>query len=260
MNSLKTLYEPRVLSLRAEVENDHVLGEILAEDASPVLVECFLLEWFARTPYLTQPTARWSRRAAEQCDALGLHDVAHSFREHAAQEEVRASLVLRDARAVAQIVCMRCGISIDVAMLAERPTVVMRAYRVLNEEVLGADLLLGYAAIQYEIERVTSALAVGLLIQSQRVLGAEMAERLTWLRKRSSVGVERAALYATTLETILDQMPDAAEQLAEIGAGALDIYRHFLRECVQAAHASARAITGERSSSSPRSSQPELCH
>ncbi|MDI3286088.1 hypothetical protein [Polyangium sp. 15x6] len=259
MNSLKTLYEPRVLSLRAEVENDHVLGEILAADASPVLVECFLLEWFARTPYLTQPTARWSRRAAEQCEKLRLHAVAQSFREHAAEEDARASLVLRDARAVAQIISIRCGIAIDVAMLAERPTVVMRAYRVLNEEVLGADLPLGYAAIQYEIERVTSALSVGLMIQAQRVLGADMAERLPWLRKRAPVGVGRAALHASTLEKILDGMPEAAEQLAEIGAGALDIYRHFLRECVQAAQASARAITGERPSS-PRSSRPELCY
>ncbi|MDI1447938.1 hypothetical protein [Polyangium sp. 6x1] len=258
MNSLKTLYEPRVLSLRAEVENDHVLGEILAADASPVLVECFLLEWFARTPYLMQPTARWSRSAAEQCDALGLDAIARSFREHAAQEEVRASYVVRDARAVAQIVCIRCGISIDVAMLAERPTVVMRAYRVLNEEVLDADLPLGYAAIQYEIERVTSVLSLGLVIQAQRVLGADVADRLTWLRKRAPVGVERAALYASTLEKILDGMPEAAEQLAELGAGALDIYRHFLRDCVQAAKASARAITGERPSS-PRSSQPEVC-
>ena len=259
MNSLKTLYEPRVLSLRAEVENDHVLSEILAADASPVLVECFLLEWFARTPYLMQPTARWSRRAAEQCDKLGLCPIAQSFREHAAEEDVRASLVLRDARAVAHIISMRCGISIDVAMLAERPTVVMRAYRVLNEEVLGADLPLGYAAIQYEIERVTSALSIGLLLQAQRVAGADMADRLTWLRKRAAVGVERAALYAATLETILEGMPEAAEQLAEIGAGTLDIYRHFLRECVQAAQASARAITGERPSN-PRSSQPEACY
>ena len=255
MNSLKTLYEPRVLSLRSEVENDHVLGDILAHDASPVLVECFLLEWFARTPYLTQPTSRWSKRAAEQCDALGLHDAARSYREHAALEEMRASLVLRDARTVAQFVCMRSGVSIDVAMLVERPTVVMRAYRVLNEEVLGADLPLGYAAIQYEMERITSALSLGLLIQAQRSLGADVAERLTWLRKRAPVGVERAALHATTLSQILEATPEAAEQLAEIGAGALDIYRHFLRECVHAAHASARAITGERPSN-PRSSRP----
>ncbi|MRG96720.1 hypothetical protein [Polyangium spumosum] len=258
MNSLKTLYEPRVLSLRSEVENDHVLGEILAADASPVLVECFLLEWFARTPYLAQPTARWSRRAAEQCDKLGLEAIARSFREHAAHDEARASLVLRDARTVAQVVCIRSGVSIDVAMLVERPTVVMRAYRVLNEEVLGADLPLGYAAIQYEIERVTSALSLALLIQAQRVLGADVAERLPWLRKRAPLGVERAALHAETLAQILEASPEAAEPLAEIGAGALDIYRHFLRECVQAARASARAITGERSSSNPRSSRPEL--
>lgn len=257
MNRMKTLYESRVLSLRSEVENDHVLGEILAPDASPVLVECFLLEWFARTPYLTQPTARWSRRAAAQCDKLGLDDVADSFREFAELDDAGASRVLRDARAVAQIVSMRSGVSVDVAMLAERPSVVMRAYRVLNEEVLGADLPLGYAAIQYEIERVTSALCLGLMIQAQRSLGADMAERLMWLRRRAPLGVERAALYGSTLERILDRVPEAAEQLAEIGAGALDIYRHFLRECVQAARASARAITGERPSY-PRSSRPEL--
>jgi hypothetical protein len=195
-SSLKTLYEHRVLSLRSEVENDHVLSDILAPDASPVLVECFLLEWFARTPYLTHPTTRWSKRAAEQLDKLGLDDAARLYREYAAQEDARASLVMRDARTVAQFVCMRSGVSIDVAMLTERPTVVMRAYRVLNEEVLGADLPLGYAAIQYEIERVTSALCLGLLIQAQRSLGSDVAERLTWLRKRAPLGVERAALHA----------------------------------------------------------------
>ncbi len=258
MSRMKSLYEPRVLPLRAEVETDHVLGEILASNASPVLVECSLLEWFARTPYLTQPSARWSRQAAEQCDKLGLDRIASSFRDQAAREDGRGPLSLLDARSLARTISMRRGISIDVdALLAERPTVAMRAYRVLNDEVLAADLPLGYAAIGHEIERITSTLSLALVLQVQRRLGADVAERLSWLRQRAPLGVERAAFHGSTLEEILDWMPGAADQLAEIGAGALDIYRLFLRECVQAATARARSITGDTPSQRPRISRRE---
>jgi len=259
MNSFSTNYEPRVRPLRIELQNDIVISALLAKDAPAVLVECFLIEWFARTPYLNQPGARWSRKAAASCDKLGLARAADAFREHASLEEGRDPLSIVDARRLAAIVNKRRGAEIEVdALLAARPSVAMRAFRLLNEEVLSAEVPLGYAAIMHEIERATSTLCLALILQAQRALGDDVVERLTWLRRRAPLGVSRVGWSERAIDEILEHRPDAAAQLAEIGAGALDIYRHFLRECADAANARARAILAETPSQKPRSSRPEL--
>lgn len=255
MSRMTTHYEPRVLAARSALENDPVIAEILSPHVSPLLLESFLIEWMARSPYMTDPIPGWVRKAGELALVLGQKRIGAALVEYTRREEENESPDGKNFRSVVRAFNERNGAQLDaVTLLSERPTVTMRAYRILHEEVLAADLSIGEVAMVYELERASSVFTLALLVAVQRVLGPEAALRLSAMRRRAPYAVERTAFLGRALAEILDQAPHAAEQLGELGAGALDIQRHFLRECVEAAYQRARAI--ELVSSSRRNPRP----
>jgi hypothetical protein len=256
MSRIQTYYESRVAGARAAIENDHVLSEILSPGVSPLVLECFLIEWLSRTPYMLDPSTDWIRRAGEQCLARDMKRVGAALVEFARRETIEPRSDTKNLRAVVRALNAQNGVHFDSeALLRQPPTVTMRAYRLLHEEVLGTDLAAGEVAISYEIERASSVFGLALLLAVQRGLGPEAALRLSGLRKRAPHGVERTAFFGRALAEVVDRLPEATDQLAEIGAGVLDIYRHFLRDCAEAAHARANAI---ESRSRRTSSNPEV--
>lgn len=249
-------YEPRVLAARAMVKNDHVLAELFAPSASPLLLECFLVEWLARTPYMTAPVADWMRRAGMRCIEQGLKRVGHALVAHAGRDESTLDLTKRNLRAVVRAMNARYGSRIDAdALLSARPTVTMQAYRILHEEVIRSAIPAGEIAMAYEIERARSLFDLAVLVEVQRVFGPEATLPLSALRRNAPLAVERTAFYERALAETLEQRPEDMEQLAEVGAGALDIYRHFLRECIEAARERARGMAVPSSRRPPPSSE-----
>lgn len=243
MSRVHSDYEPRVLLSRENLKNDHVLVELFSKAGSPLLLECFLVEWLSRMPYMTAPSADWIRRAGKRCIEQGLKRVGHALIAHADCEDSSLDMTTRNLRALVRSMNARYGIRLDTdALLTAQPSVTMRAYRILHEEVIAADISVGEVAIAYEVERARSLFDLMVLVEVQRALGPESALSLSALRKRAPVAVERTFFFERALTEILEQKPDCHEQLAEIGAGALDIYRHFLRECVEAAKERARSI------------------
>lgn len=243
MSRVHSDYEPRVHSSREKLKNDHALMELLSPTGSPLLLECFLVEWMSRMPYLTAPNADWIRRAGRRCIEQGWKRVGHAMLAHADCEDGTLDLTSRNLRAIVRAMNTRYGIRIDSdVLLTNPPTVTMRAYRILHEEVIAADISVGAIAIAYEMERARSLFELMVLVEVQRSLGPEIALSLSALRKRAPVAVERTVFFERALAEILEQNPECYEQLAEIGSGALDIYRHFLRECVDAAKERARSM------------------
>jgi hypothetical protein len=242
MSRVDTSYEPRVHSARTALLNDQVLSEILSPNVSPHLLECFLVEWLARVPYMTTPAATFLSRAGQRCTDRGMKRIGPALLEFARREAAESQPDVKNLRAVVRALNARSGANVDAAaLLAQRPTVTMRAYRILHEEVLAGDMCYGEIAIAYEMERASSLFGLALLLTVQRVLGPNASLRLSGLRKRAPQSVERTTFLERALAELLMQVPEATEPLAEIGAGALDIYRHFLRECVEQAHARANA-------------------
>jgi hypothetical protein len=256
MSRVHSDYEPRVLAARSLLKNDHVLAELFAPSATPLLLECFLVEWLARTPFMLGHTADWLRRAGARCIEQGMKRVGHALVAHAGRDESTLDLTTRNLRAVVRGLNARHGCRIDAdSLLSARPTVTMQAYRILHEEVIKSDSPAGEIAIAYEIERARSLFDLAVLVEVQRVFGPEATLPLSALRRNAPLAVERTAFYERALAEALEQQPGSLEQLAEVGAGALDIYRHFLRECITAARERARGMAIPSSRRPPPSSE-----
>lgn len=253
MSRVQSDYEPHVLASRDLLKNDPVLSELLDPNVSPLFLECFLVEWLARTPYMTAPAASWIRRAGKRCIDQGIKRVGHALVAHAVCDDAALDLTTRNLRTIVRLMNTRYGARIDIdALLTMPPTVTMRAYRILHEEVIAADISVGEVAIAYEIERARSLFDMTVLVAVQRALGPETTLALSALRRSAPLAIEHTVFFERALAEILEHKPDCNEQLAEIGAGVLDIYRYFLRECVEAAKERARSMSVPSSRRGPK--------
>jgi hypothetical protein len=236
MKLLKELYEPHVLSARSLLDTDPALCRLLEPSIPPVLLERFLIEWFSRAAYLTEPVDGWIRSTGQRCIETGLEKLGQALITHAKHEAGHHLMMVEDVRHLVRRWNERRTPALEVErLLSQHPTDAMRAYRQLHEDTIQGELPAGQVAIELEIENLSVVLGPRLLAQVERVLGPEHLQGLSFLQEHVALDVGHTALNLRMMEELLQLMPESAPELGRIGAQALDIYLRFLGDCLETA-------------------------
>ena len=89
----------------------------------------------------------------------------------------------------------------------------------------------GQVAIELEIERLSVVLVPRLIAQVERRLDKEVTSSLTFLSSHGELDVGHTRLNTRMMDTLLRLRPEAAGDMARIGAEAMFVYMAFFEEC-----------------------------
>lgn len=236
MNPLKKLYEPHTLLARSRLDNDPALRRLLDPGIDPMLLERFLIEWMARAAYMTEPVDGWIRRTGERCIELGMKKLGEQLITHARSETGHHLMTLKDAHALVRHWNTRYTPRLELEqLLAQPPTESQKHYRNLHDATIEGPFPVGQIAIEREVGFLAVYFGPRLMKQVERVLGWQVADRLTFLSEHVAVDVGHTLLNEKMLEEALTRAPQHAQAYAETGAKALMSYIHFLGDCLRLA-------------------------
>ena len=236
MSLVKELYEPYVLSARARISTDPLMRRLVDPTISPELLERFLLQYHGLGVYMTEPLAGWVRRSGQRCLLHGQEALGRALLARARQEAGQHLQLTEDTRLLVQRWNARRPVPLQLErLLAQYPTDVMRAWRQFQETTIAGELPAGRLAIELESANLMVVLGPHLLGNVARVLGRETLDGLGYLREHLSLDLGANAPAARRMEELLQQMPENARALAEMGAEALDLSLRFLGDCMHSA-------------------------
>ena len=233
MDMLKKLYEPHAVLARSRLINDPELCRLLDPDIEPMLLERFLIEWMSRAAYMTEPVDGWIRRTGARCIELGMEKLGEQLITHARSETGHHLMTIDDARALVDHWNARHAPRLDLEqLLAQPPIESMRDYRTLHDATIEGPFPVGQIAIEREVGFLAVHLGPRLMHQVERVLGKEVADKLTSLSEHVAVDVGHTLLNERMLEEAITRSPGHAGAYAETGARALTTYIRFLGDCL----------------------------
>jgi hypothetical protein len=230
------IYTPRVVRSRDAVADAGILRTILNRAVDAQSLERFLIEYCSLGVQITQPVEDWIQRAGRRCSEIGLPEIGTALCDHAAHEAGHHLMFIEDTKALVTLWNTRRAWPLDAeTLIARSPTRAMQDYMALHEETIVGPRPFGQVAIELEIERLSVVLVPKLLAQVELVLGNEVAGSLSFLRSHGELDIGHTHLNSRIMESLLRRRPEAAEELARVGAEAMFIYMRFFDECWQAA-------------------------
>jgi hypothetical protein len=236
MHLVKKLYEPHTLSARGLLDSDPTLQRVLDPSIEPMLLERFLIEWMSRAAYMTEPVDGWIRRTGERCIEQGLEALGRSLITHAKSETGHHLMTLDDTRALVDHWNAHYTPALEVEqLLAQPPTDSMREYRAVHDATIEGPFPVGQIAIEREIGFLAVYFGPLLMRQVERVLGKEVADKLTFMSEHVAVDVGHTLLNEKMLEEAITRWPEHARTYAEAGALAMKTYIRFLGDCLRIA-------------------------
>lgn len=232
MSHVDEIYTPRLVRSRDLVVNSGILRTILHDAADPRVLERFLIDYCSLGVQITEPVENWIERAGRRCLELDLPDVGNALVNHAAHEAGHHLMFMDDTRKLVGHWNARYGDSVDAELLFDRPpTLAMQHYVGLHEETIEGPTPFGQVAIELEIERLSVVLVPRLIAQVERRLGKEVTSSLTFLSSHGELDVGHTRLNTRMMDTLLRLRPEAAGDMARIGAEAMFVYMAFFEEC-----------------------------
>lgn len=236
MNSIEQLYEPRIARSRQLIAEAAILRRLMDPRIAPALMERFLIEYCSLGVQITEPVESWIRRAGERTSQIGLQSTGAALCDHAGHEADHHLLFIEDTQKLVAHWNTRHAEQLDAAaLIARAPTPGMKHYIALHEDTIASEQPFAQVAIELEVERLSITVLPALLGQFRRVLGDEVMNSLSFLGSHAALDVGHTHLNSRMLNTLLQQRPDAAADLARIGAEAMFIYMAFFEECYDAA-------------------------
>lgn len=236
MQLVKKLYEPHTLSARDLLDSDPLLQRVLDPSIKPMLLERFLIEWMSRAAYMTEPVDGWIRRTGERCIEQGLETLGRSLITHARSEKDHHLMALDDIRSLVDHWNTHYTPTLDMEqLLTQPPTDSMREYRAVHDEIIEGPFPVGQIAIEREVGFLAVHFGPRLMRQVERVLGREVAGKLTFMAEHVTVDVGHNLLNEKMLEEAITRWPEHARTYAEAGARAMRTYIHFLGDCLRIA-------------------------
>lgn len=236
MDQLKKLYEPHTLLARSRLDNDSALRRILDPGIKPELLERFLIEWMARAAYMTEPVDGWIRATGHRCIELGLEKLGQQLLTHAKSETGHHLMTIEDTRALVGHWNARRSPPLDLQqLLTQAPTESQKDYRALHDATISGPFPVGQIAIEREIGYLALQFGPRLIEQVKRVLGPDVAARLSFLEEHVVVDVGHTLLNEKMLEEAIQRSPEHALLYAETGARALTTYVRFMGDCLHVA-------------------------
>lgn len=236
MELLKKLYEPHALLARGRLDSDAALCRLLAPSIEPLVLERFLIEWMARATYMTEPVDGWIRRTGQRCVDQGLEKLGESLIIHAKSETGHHLMTIDDARALVNYWNARHEPRLMLEeLLAQRPFESMVEYRQLHDDTIEGPHPVGQVAIEREVGYLAVHYVPRVLEQVEKVLGKDVAGKLSFLEEHTAVDVGHTMLNEKMLEEAIQRSPEHAHLYAETGARALTTYIRFMGDCLRVA-------------------------
>jgi hypothetical protein len=238
MELLKKLYEPHALPARNLLDTDPALCRLLDPSIEPAVLERFLIEWMARAVYMTEPVDGWIRRTGQRCIELGMEKLGQQLITHAKSETGHHLMTLDDARALVEQWNARHSPQLSMEeLLAQPPTASMKEYRHVHEETIDGPYPVGQIAIEREVGFLAVYFGPRLVKQVEKVLGKDVADKLSFLNEHVAVDVGHTLLNERMLQEAITRSPEQGRIYAETGARAMTAYIHFLGDCLRIAEA-----------------------
>jgi hypothetical protein len=236
MSSVEDLYEPRIARSRKLIAEASILRKLLDKDIDAAVLERFLIEYCSLGVQITEPVESWIRRAGERCIAVGLPTIGNSLRDHAVHEADHHLMFIEDTEKLVAHWNARHPTRLDASSLIARPpTAGMRHYIELHEDAIAGEQPFTQVAIELEVERLSITVLPALLDQFRRVLGDRVMSSLSFLGSHAALDVGHTHINTRLMNALLALRPDAAADLARVGAEAMFIYLAFFDECFETA-------------------------
>jgi hypothetical protein len=185
---------------------------------------------------MTEPVDGWIRRTGQRCIEQGMEKLGQSLITHAKSETGHHLMTIDDARALVDYWNARHEPRLRLEELLTQPPIEsMKEYRQLHDETIEGPYPVGQIAIEREIGFLAVHYVPRVMQQVERVLGKDVADKLTFLAEHTAVDVGHTLLNEKMLEEAIQRSPDHARIYAETGARALTTYIRFMSDCLHIA-------------------------
>jgi len=229
-------YERRLASSRERFVSAASAREVANGSIGPEPLEIFLMWFTALGQHMARPVAGWLRRAGERCQQLGAAELGKALVRHAGRAEGQDQALRDGARSLVKRWNGRRGEApIDTGrLLGALPTAGVRRYVELHRRVTGGPAPWGQIAIEYEVERLSTTWCGAFVRTCLRTLGQDLRPCLPFLEEDEvrPPDAARSSFRAEQLDRFLRERPEALEDLAPAGEGALDAYAEYLDDCL----------------------------
>ncbi len=234
MNDTLQLYDRQLEAARSGVRNHPAMRRLMDPELPKQTLLRFLIEYCALGVQITEPVDGWIRRAGARCKEVGLPKLGSSLEKHASHEAGHHLMFIDDVHQLTEIYNRSFSPALDARQLLDQaPTRKMREYIELHEATIAGDTPFCQVAIELEIEGLSVSVGPALLAHLESRLGREAVQALSFLTEHVAIDVGHTALNNKLLERLLEQRPDALEQLARTGQRAIQIYLDFFGECLE---------------------------
>ncbi|MBL7498106.1 hypothetical protein I6A84_42275 [Frankia sp. CNm7] len=228
-------YEAGVTPARQAVEYHPGLRGLLADDGDPRLFHAWMLRYSVHGVHMTRPVEGWISTAGDHCAEIGLADLGRALRAHARAESGHEQMMITDARYLATHPAGRDGIDLE-ALFAAPPLASALDYIELHHDTIEGTRPYGQVAIEYEIERLSTAIGPTVLVAARRFIGPDGAG-YSFVADHVELDQGHTTFNRRQLTGVLTERPDDLEYLVATGTRALRTYLGFLTECLDLARA-----------------------
>jgi len=232
-NNLLRAYEVELLPHRATLIQQ--IQEIV-EHADHQTLAISLLYYCALGTAMTEPVESWIKRAGEKCIQLGYELLGAKLINHAKGEANHHLMMLKDVDSL--ISWYNNGFHAALSkqqFLQQSLTPSILQYRQMHENYIASDKPYCQAAIEYEIENISTTLGPPLIVIITKTFGKDMMKNLSFLESHVSIDKKHTELNRHFMKTLLDDHPETLDELIKAGKLALDNYNQFLHDCYQLA-------------------------
>ena len=118
--------------------------------------------------------------------------------------------------------------------MAQPPSSGAVAYVDLHETVIASATPYGQLGIEYEIEMLSLTFGAPFMKNVLDKCGSERVEGLTFIKEHVEVDVGHTEFNRRQLIQVLGEHPEFSAPLGEAGAKALEAYRQFMTDCLDA--------------------------
>lgn len=236
---MEQTYVPLVQAAREQLQTHPTVAALLSPDIDALVLERFLIQYSALGVQITEPVDGWISRAGGRTVDIGMKEIGEHLTKHAKHEAGHHLMLLDDTKHMVESWNGRGNNpKLDLtALLTQSCTQAMNAYIKLHEDVIASEQPFGQVAIELEIEGISVAFLPGFIENCKRVLGDDVLAGMSFLTEHAALDVGHTAFNERLMNRLLEQRPEAAARLAQIGSDALGIYIAFFGECLATAQA-----------------------
>ncbi len=197
---------------------------------------------------MTEPVEGWIQRAGERCVDLGWNELGQRLISNSKQESGHHLLMIADTKALVNRWNQTHQTQLDAQNFLAHPySDSVAAYGKLHEDVIAGQAPFTQIAIEFEIECLAVQYGAQLIAISQKILGDDFSQTLSFIQTHVTLDVDHAQEGEKKLSNFLDHQPEHLEKLVSVGTAALDIYRQFLDDCLQCARSHHQSLATKKS-------------